>query len=211
MDVLQPGNAHKMNVLCTTIDASKYNLWFVSDTHFGHRRIVRNEPDHFEHTRPFDTTADMDAAIVDSWTKCVQPEDYVVFLGDFIMNCPRTDILSRFYSLWDKLPAKEVIFLTGNHDHILHSRMKSIPMYSGALIRYGERDFVCQHRPFDTCPWLLNDYIKHNGTDRMTLVHGHIHLSDIHYVMNDACNVNNVAWDNEYRMVNHSELTPAFR
>ncbi|HEY8609719.1 MAG TPA: metallophosphoesterase [Roseomonas sp.] len=56
--------------------------WFTADTHFGHgalRALMR---------RPFDSTAAMDAALIEAWNACVAAEDEVWHLGDFAIGHP---------------------------------------------------------------------------------------------------------------------------
>lgn len=54
--------------------------FFTSDTHFGHagaRALYR---------RPFASTAEMDAALIEGWNSTVGPEDEVWHLGDFAIR-----------------------------------------------------------------------------------------------------------------------------
>ena len=57
-------------------------VFFTSDTHFGHagaRGLYR---------RPFGSTAEMDAAMLDRWNATVGAEDEVWHLGDFALGMP---------------------------------------------------------------------------------------------------------------------------
>ena len=51
--------------------------FFTSDTHFGDHRTLNI------HKRPFASTAQMDAALVERWNALVAPDDEVWHLGDF--------------------------------------------------------------------------------------------------------------------------------
>ena len=51
-------------------------IYFISDTHFYHHRIL-------EYTnRPFDRIEDMNETIIENWNKVVTPKDTVYHLGD---------------------------------------------------------------------------------------------------------------------------------
>ena len=66
------------------IDETK-DLWFVSDTHFNHQKLVRSCPDHFDQIRNYETTEEMNEDIMSQWNKFVGPDDTVIFLGDFCL------------------------------------------------------------------------------------------------------------------------------
>jgi len=55
-------------------------VFFTADTHFGHGAARPF------HRRPFATTAEMDAAMVQRWNAAVAPEDDVWHLGDFAVR-----------------------------------------------------------------------------------------------------------------------------
>lgn len=51
--------------------------YFTSDTHFGDHRVLNLYP------RPYATTAQMDADLIDRWNGAVGPDDDIWHLGDF--------------------------------------------------------------------------------------------------------------------------------
>jgi len=79
-------------------------VFFTSDTHFGHPAILRLSD------RPFETVADMDAALIAEWNAVVEPDDTVYHLGDFCFRNTRTaaDYLAALNG--------EVHLIIGNHD-----------------------------------------------------------------------------------------------
>lgn len=57
-------------------------VFIISDTHFGHRKVIEFEPVH----RPFATIEEHDRELVDRWNTTVKPKDTVWHLGDVFMG-----------------------------------------------------------------------------------------------------------------------------
>ena len=72
------------------------DLWFVSDPHFYHKKLVRSCPEHFERFRNYDTVEEMNTDIITQWNKFISPNDIIVFLGDFGLNIPVNEIEDTF-------------------------------------------------------------------------------------------------------------------
>ena len=53
-------------------------IWFTSDTHFGHVKILKYQP-----CRTFETVTEMDDHIIDSFNTVLRPGDDLWHLGDF--------------------------------------------------------------------------------------------------------------------------------
>lgn len=62
------------------------NIFFISDTHFGHKGVVEFLRGDSTKLRPFATTEEMDEVLVANWNAVVRPSDLVYHLGDVVIN-----------------------------------------------------------------------------------------------------------------------------
>lgn len=84
-----------------------YNF-YISDTHFGHSKIITFLNKEGKFVRPFSSTEEMDELIVENWNKKVRKVDTVYHLGDVVMNRRCLPILNRLNG--------RKILIKGNHD-----------------------------------------------------------------------------------------------
>lgn len=80
------------------------NVFFTSDTHYGHANVIRYA------NRPFSSAEEMDEAMVRNWNEVVRPGDLVYHLGDFALS--RSD---RAVRIAKRLVGQKYI-VWGNHD-----------------------------------------------------------------------------------------------
>lgn len=117
-------------------------VWFTSDHHFGHARIIELA------RRPFASVEDMDETMIARWNAKVEKGDTVFHLGDFAF-CDHTPYLER-------LNGQKRLIL-GNHDHsnrvkkakgwqtvdsLLHVTIDGTPL---VLCHYGMRVWNRSH------------------------------------------------------------------
>ena len=131
------------------------DVWFTSDTHFGHENII-----HYA-GRPFEDAAEMDEALIEAWNARVKPEDLVWHLGDFAMPNGAAKAARKRLNGTIRL-------IVGNHDNI--PRLAHAGLFQAIRESYslGALDprldgVVATHRPI-----VLGDTSRVN-------VHGHIH------------------------------------
>ncbi len=79
--------------------------WFISDTHFGHERII--ELTH----RPFASVEEMDETLARRWNECVKPQDIVYHLGDVAFGPKK-----RQREILSSLAGRKILIL-GSHDY----------------------------------------------------------------------------------------------
>lgn len=109
------------------------NVWFISDTHFGHANIIKYC------ARPFSNVEEMNQAMITRWNTVVAPEDTVFHLGDFALTPKfrQTELLAQLYG------TKHLIL--GNHDG---SRTRMLDVGFATVARVGEyRGFYLGHNP----------------------------------------------------------------
>lgn len=89
----------------TTINQiNKSEVFFTSDTHFGHSNIIKYC------ARPFNNTDEMDEALINNWNAKVPKDGIVYHLGDFAWGS---------INYWKKIREQlngEIILIYGNHD-----------------------------------------------------------------------------------------------
>jgi calcineurin-like phosphoesterase family protein len=144
-------------------------IFVASDTHFGHRNIIKYC------SRPFSTVGAMNETLVRTWNARVGPDDTVYFLGDFAMGPGVTDevIVAMLHRLNGTMKVVE-----GNHDQpsrkygvsglaALASRFRNMEILSQLFELHHEgKTFVMGHYPMED--W--------DGKFRGSIhLHGHTH------------------------------------
>lgn len=150
------------------IVTNDFDLWFTADTHFNHKYFLDFD------IRPFDSIVEMDSALISCWNQVINPEDYIIILGDFCFMDKNycKNILERLNGF--------KIFCYGDYDHVVDD-----PLDIGFddLVHQGPiriNDFIINvsHFPyhseglvdiFDESPEF---YLQDDGN---WLLHGHVH------------------------------------
>jgi calcineurin-like phosphoesterase family protein len=150
-------------------------VWITSDTHFGHKNIVRGTTNWrtqdgevpVDSTRDFQTIDQMNNRLVDGINNVVGQDDTLIMLGD--VSFGGFDNIGIFL---ERLVCHNIHLILGNHDtHIennrdyVQGRFLSVQHYMEANI--SGKDFVLCHYPFQSWHGLAKGVIH---------LHGHVHL-----------------------------------
>ena len=144
------------------------NLFFISDTHFGHENILAADFEDRANRLNVTNIEEHDEALITKWNNTVSDSDLVFILGDFsFYKAKQTmNILKRLNG--DK------VLIRGNHDGLFlddkdfdKSLFKEIADYKE--IQYKNQNMCLMHYP-------INEF-KHKNKDEnpWIMVHGHLH------------------------------------
>lgn len=153
-------------------------IWFTSDTHFGHKNILKYEST----SRPFVDTDAMDEIIIRNWNSVVDPEDTVFHLGDVAMG----NIVESLPKV-ARLNGKKIL-VPGNHDRVWSGTKN--PKHAGIYrevfddiapeqmfltLANGER-VAMSHFPYAGDHTTDDRYPEFRPVDEgLPLIHGHVH------------------------------------
>lgn len=95
------------------------NIFFVSDTHYGHKNITGSTISSWKDGyRCFNTIEKMNTAIVNGINSKVKQDDTLYHLGDWSFGG-----IDNIWNLYKQLICKNIHFIYGNHDdHIINDR-----------------------------------------------------------------------------------------
>lgn len=151
------------NIKPLKLDSSKQGIWFVSDLHFGHKNILRFC------NRPWNTTEEMDEALINNWNSVIKDNDIVFNLGDFAF-APN----SKWKEILGKLKGKHYLVL-GNHCITRWPGDKIMELFESVqhqmLLKIDNKyKVILNHYPF-LC--YAGTYRK--PEDCVIQLHGHVH------------------------------------
>ena len=132
-------------------------IYFISDTHFGHKNIIKMC------NRPFESIEEMDETLIKNWNNKVNGSDTVYIIGDMFY---RSDNVQQ---ILQRLKGKKRLII-GNHDGSWMTKLDAAK-YFASIDNYLEVSIdnhlvVMCHNPLLT--W------KHQKKSYM--IHGHIHI-----------------------------------
>ena len=154
-------------------------LYFTSDLHFYHKRIIEYCQ------RPFENVSEMNAILIENWNKTVQPKDDVIILGDFCFGTK-----AKWRNILNQLNGTKYLII-GNHDkddQIPNEMFESVGYYDE--INYEKRKFCLMHYPIESWNTAFRGGYQ---------LHGHIHSKDkaIHRVCKTGIFENNPGGNEE--------------
>lgn len=139
------------------------NLFFASDHHFHHSKIVEGFGDEKLHARPFDTIEDHDEALIVNHNAVVREQDTVWFLGDVFLAGRNKQGFE--YELLNRMNGKKNL-VVGNHDTA--QKIREYAPYFQKIVGYHEigKSIIVSHIPVHTSQ--VEERFKAN-------IHGHVH------------------------------------
>jgi len=151
-------------------DTQKQNIFFTSDTHFGHKNILKYCD------RGFSNVDDMNEELIRRWNSVVKPNDIVFHLGDIAMNCA----VSKTINILNRLNGIKYLII-GNHDwefickesiqncfHYITPKMRI--RINNQLIILNHEPLLCYEGSFNELPkmsWQLFGHV-HSGEQQTT-------------------------------------------
>lgn len=136
-------------------------VWFISDTHFGHKKVLTFVDYEDKLLRPeFEDINHMNETLISNWNSVIKPNDKVYHLGDFAFGRRTIDEIAP------RLNGRKVLIL-GNHDLHIDLLSKYFKIKLCHKFKTENTPFVLSHMPIHAnaltgCPALAN-------------VHGHNH------------------------------------
>jgi len=134
--------------------------FFLSDTHFGHKNIIR-----YEH-RPFASLEQMDEYLIQRWNSVVSSDDVVIHGGDFAL-CKK-DIAT---SICHRLNGYKIL-VHGNHDRSKKSMLEI--GFNEVVDYYYDGKVLVFHYPYIE----RNETVKTLYSECEVFLFGHVHTRD---------------------------------
>lgn len=150
-------------------------VFFTSDLHFGHKKIVE-----YTNRSVFTTQENHDKDVIALWNSQVGKNDIVYQLGDFVFNC-------RDIEVWQSVVSKlngRIIHIKGNHDSSDVLKKSGHEWYDLKRVKVGKQHIVLCHfalRVWDMYhhgSWHLYGHCLDDATEVLT-EHGWKHRKDV--------------------------------
>jgi calcineurin-like phosphoesterase family protein len=110
------------------------DIWFVSDTHFGHANIIKYC------NRPFASVEEMNETMIENWNKVVKPGDRVFHLGDFGFGSA-----PEMAAIFNRLRGQKHL-IEGNHDdESLDKSLRWVWIKDTYNLKAGEHSYFLAH------------------------------------------------------------------
>jgi len=129
--------------------------WITSDTHFGHKNIIKYTG------RPFKTLSEMNETLIKNWNNRVAHDDTVLFLGDFCFKNSSGgkagEGIQKTAQHWLKQLNGNKVFIRGNHD--TNNSLNAV--IENMVIHHGGQYMWLTHRPQDFNPVYKVNLVGH--------------------------------------------------
>ena len=141
-------------------------VFFVSDTHIGHKNIIRGISKWENGIRDFNTLEEHDEFIIDLINSNIGPNDTLFFLGDFCLGRTK-DIISAL----NKIKCRNIYLIYGNHDDRIEAKPWLFSNYFISMKYF--MNIKIEDQLVSLCHFPLHRWNEsHNGAFN---IHGHEH------------------------------------
>lgn len=157
------------------------NLYFTSDTHYGHHNICRattNWKDADDKTRDFPSLDVMNDVLVNRINETVGEDDILIHIGDWSFG--GFDNIAKFRN---RLLVKNIYLFLGNHDHHIRRNRDGIQGYFTKVLSYDvvniRRPHIDGHGKMEKYQFAIMHYpiASWDGLNSgVPHLHGHVHL-----------------------------------
>lgn len=152
------------------------NIWFTSDTHFGHKNIAGPEVTNWKSGyRDFKSIHEMNMSLVNGINKYVKEDDVLYHLGDWSFGGVHNILQFRNY-----IVCKNIHLILGNHDqHITDKEIKYNDTFFNPLDLFSSVQDVL-HLNVGKTRFFLSHYAHRvwNGSHKGVIhLYGHSHGS----------------------------------
>lgn len=156
------------------------NVWFTSDTHYGHSNLVRGVTNWrnaegeipIEQVRDFSSVEDMNELMVENINKNVAPSDWLIHLGDWSFG--GYDKIQEFR---EQINCNNIVLILGNHDHHIQRDIPKFRKMFNHITHYEELRITRKNESNNTlilCHYpIISWNLMHHGS---FMLHGHQHL-----------------------------------
>ena len=140
------------------------DTWFVSDTHFGHKNIIK-------YCRPEFTDVDqMNEHMIEQWNSVVKPDDRVIHCGDIMFG--NKDYFA--YNIFPRLNGT-IELIIGNHDNVNFLVGRNIVRRVHVWMPIPSIEVVVSHIPLHESQLARGSKDRKSGAVNIC---GHIHEKD---------------------------------
>lgn len=153
-----------------------HNVWFTSDTHYGHTNICKGVSQWDWKSRPesvrdFLTLDDMNTAIVNGINLKVAQDDWLIHNGDWSFG--GFDNIEKFRN---RIICKNIILILGNHDHHIKKDKHGVRdlfthVFREEQLLINKQTYHLYHYP------VISWFEMGRGT---FMLHGHVHSTGDH-------------------------------
>jgi calcineurin-like phosphoesterase family protein/2'-5' RNA ligase len=139
------------------LSISNKSVYFIGDTHFDHKNIIR-----YCH-RPFSNVTEMNQTIENNWNSTVRDNDIVYFLGDWSFGRG-----AKPATYWKRRVNGNISSVQGSHDKAKFdmSRVLHVGGYSFLLIHNPEAREIEWHG------WIIHGHVHNNKMDKYPFING---------------------------------------